>query len=75
MEPLDLGEDLDTDDELVILSREEEEFFLSEFSSFLELKYLPNVKGLAKGLEGTPLPNPKRKIVQLTYLSLNWGRL
>ena len=54
---LGLGEDLGTDE--FVLSREEEEFFLSE-SSFLELKYLPNVKGLAKELEGAPLPNPKK---------------
>ena len=47
-----LGEDLDTEETIFVFSREE------LFSSFLELKYLPNVKGLAKELAGAP--NPKK---------------
>ena len=49
---LGLGEDLDTDETIFVFSREE------LFSSFFELKYLPNVKGLAKELAGAP--NPKK---------------
>ena len=49
---LGLGEDLDTKETIFVFSREE------LFSSFFELKYLPNVKGLAKELAGAP--NPKK---------------
>ena len=49
---LGLGEDLDTEETIFVFSREE------LFSSFFELKYLPNVKGLAKELAGAP--NPKK---------------
>ena len=51
---LGLGEDLDTEETIFVFSREE------LFSSFFELKYLPNVKGLAKELEGALFPNPKK---------------